>query len=224
MAFYYKMSKLQHNLLIIFMMFLGPIFGSCTDDETITETSINYTLIMSEDLLRFVTPEVTYVDEDGQLIKITGVENLDGLVIENKVELNTNNAHASGWTQQIITGTSDKCWTFSMKFTHLNFFSRMAVKYIPKELAEDIEDKAFDFHHSINSSAIACIISSSKSLSSVSQSAKVYEDSYVTIPAINYQQGDDLKGYLLELYKNPDKAGYYVDGNGDVTRRDEFEI
>ena len=53
------------------------------DDKLETETSISYTLTISPDLLKFVTPQVSYIDENGVLVTITGVEELDGKVIEN---------------------------------------------------------------------------------------------------------------------------------------------
>ena len=214
------------NLLTILFAFACVLLSGCSKDEEeiVTETSINYTLTISPDLLKFVTPQVKYVDENGVLVTITGVEELDGLAIENKAEIDANGVHASGWTNQIITGTGYKCWTINMKFRRLNFHSRMCVSYIPNELSEDIEGKSYDFHHSVNTSVIAITSIKSESLSSISQSSKVYADSHISITKNEYHQGDDLKDYLEILSKNPDKVGYYIDGEGEVSPNDNFTL
>lgn len=213
-------------LLALLLAFCCELFSSCSkdEDEIVTETSINYTLTISPDLLKFVTPQVKYVDENGVLVTITGVEELDGLAIENKAEIDGNGIHASGWTQQTITGTGYKCWTINMKFRHLDFHSRMCVNYIPKELVEDIEGKSYDFHHSVNTSVMAITSIKSESLSSITQNTKVYSDSHISITKNNYKQGDDLKVYLEILSKSPDKVGYYINGDGDVSPKDDFDL
>lgn len=58
------------------------------------------------------------VDENGNLITITGIEELDVKVIENKAEISASSggseAYVSGWTQQVVRGTGYKCWVFQM--------------------------------------------------------------------------------------------------------------
>lgn len=218
--------KKNQNLLTILFAFACILLSGCSkdDEEIVTETSINYTLTISPDLLKFVTPQVKYVDENGVLVTITGVEELDGLAIENKAEIDANGVHASGWTNQIITGTGYKCWTINMKFRRLNFHSRMCVNYILNELPEDTDGKSYDFHHSVNTSVIAITSIKSESLSSISQSSKVYADSHISITKNEYHQGDDLKDYLEILSKNPDKVGYYIDGEGEVSPNDNFTL
>jgi len=206
--------------------------GCGEDIDVTTESSINFTLTMSPDLLKFVTPQVSYVDENGNIVTITGVEDLDGKVIENQAEISHKSGgtevYASGWTKQVVTGTGYKCWTFQMKFNRLNFHSYMGVKYLRNDFVEDTSGKEYDFHHSINTSIIALksTITEKNSLFGSSQSAdsKAYSDSHVSITIGNYKKGDDLEQYLRELSANPDKAGYYVDDNGDVTRRDDFNL
>jgi hypothetical protein len=206
---------------------------ACSEDIDVkTESSINYTLTMSPDLLKFVTPQVSYVDENGNLIVLTGVEELDGKVIENQAEISQKSGgtevYASGWTQQVVTGTGYKCWTFQMKFNRLNFHSYMGVKYLRNDFVEDTSGKVYDFHHSINTSIIALksTITEKHSLFGSTQSvdSKAYSDTHLSISLKDYRKGDDVEEYLRNLTANPDKAGYYVDDNGDVTRRDDFPL
>lgn len=192
------------------------IFVSCNKDDEKTETSISYTITISPDLLKFVTPQVCYVDENGNLVMITGVEELDGKVIENKAEVQNGGSYASSWTTQIISGTGYKCWTIQMKFNHLNFHSYMGVKYLRNDFIEDTEGKIYDFHHNVNTSVNVVKLSDTE--------AKAYSDSHVSITVGNYKKGDDIEKYLENLVKTPDKVGYFIDSDGSVTRNDEFDL
>jgi len=197
----------------------GLVAGCCKDDDddVTTESSINYTLTISPDLLKFVTPQLSYVDENGNLIKVTGVEELDELVLENSAEISKNGSYAGAWSKTVVSGTGYKCWTVKMKFNRLNFHSYMGVKYIKNEFVENTEGKAYDFHHSINTS-----------ISSVTEGRdiglKAYQDTHVSLTLMDFHRGDDLEYYLNNLSQNPDKAGYYVDGDGNVSRKDEFDF
>ena len=183
------------------------------DTEEKTETTINYTITISPDLLKFVTPQVSYVDENGNLVTITGVEELDGKVIENSTKVSNGELYASSWSSTVITGTGYKCWTIQIKYNHLGFHSYMSVKYLRNDFVEDPAGKKYDFYHDINSSASATKISEL----SIHQDQK----NYVTVPTKDYHFGDNIDSYLNSLYNNPDKVGYYVDDNGSITRRDD---
>lgn len=217
------MKSIKYFFNFIAICFIGMSLVSC-EEEDVTQTSIQYTLTISPDLLKFVTPQVNYVDENGALVTISGVEELDGLVLENKAEISINGGYASGWTQQIITGTGYKCWTINMKFNHENFHTRMWVNYLPKEITEDIENKSYNIHHSINTSIVSLKMISSKSPWEFSQSSNAFVDSYVSIGNLDYHPGDDLKMYLDNLYQNPDKVGYYIKAGNDVVREDDFDV
>ena len=209
------------------MAIISIMLVSCSEDVDVeTETSISYTLTMSPDLLKFVTPQVSYIDEKGVLVTITGVEDLDGKVIENSAEVSSGGSYASSWTSTVITGTGYKCWTIKMKFKHLDFHSHMAVKYLRNDFVEDTSGKFYDFHHDINTSVNATKITKTSKGWGGGESVDVssYADSHVSITFGDYHYGDDIETYLVELKNNPDKAGYYVDENGNVTRKDEFEL
>lgn len=203
-----KISKRLFSTTLL--MVITCIISSCGDDdiEIETETNISYTLTISPDLLKFVTPQVSYVDENGNLVTLTGVEDLDGKVIGD-----------SSWTSIVISGTGYKCWTMQMKFKHLGFHSHMTVKYLRNDFVEDTAGKVYNFHHDVFTSIKAKkITKSSKGLDSVS-----YSDSHMSITLVDYHYGDNIETYLKSLYDTPDRVGYYINENGDVNRKDEFE-
>ena len=204
------------------MVLSGGILASCNekddmkDSEVKTETNINYTITMSPDLLKFVTPEVQYVDENGNIVTITGVEDLDGKVIESKAEIKDGESYACAWSSQVITGTGYKCWTIQMKFNRLNFHTYLGVRYIRNDFIEDTTGKVYDFHHNVNTSI--------NLIKTTGAAVKAYSDSHVSVTLGNYKKGDDIETYLENLYKSPDKVGYFIDDDGNVTQKDEFEM
>lgn len=218
----YNSTKQLHmkNYFVLLLILFSTLFASCEDEDVVVETSIQYNLTISPDLLKFVTPQVQYVDENGVLVTITGVQELDGLVLENKAEISGDGGYASAWTQQIITGTGYKCWTINMRFRHTKFHSYMAVKYIPNDFIEDTAGKAYDLYHTVNTSVVSVYLSSTSN----SSTAKAYSDSHISVSVGDYHAGDDLELYISTLSKNPDKVGYYIDEDGVITRKDDFNI
>lgn len=224
------MSK-HYNLLLSFFGLLFCCFNSsCNDKEDIiipendeaVESVVTYTITASPDLLKVASPQVSYVDENGNLVTLTGVEDLDGKVVESKAEEN------GVWISQVITGTGYKCWTLQLKFNRLDFHSYLKVKYLRNDFAEDTRDKVYDFHHDINSSILVVVpspITYDKKTSTLhAPSPKTTYDAYTSITIGNYNAGDDIETYLENLSANPDKVGFYVDENGDVTRENDFEL
>lgn len=212
------MNVLKYCFSFCLIAILGCTLVGCSDDDDKleTETSISYTLTISQDLLKFVTPQVSYIDENGVLVTISGVEDLDGKVIENSAEVEKDGSYAHAWSSTVITGTGYKCWTLKMKFKRLNFHSYMGVRYVRNEFTEDTTGKVYDFHHNINTSVSAVRISGS--------SVNAYQDTHVSVSVGNYHYGDNIDIYLNSLYNNPDKVGYYINENGDVNRNDEFDL
>lgn len=100
----------------------------------------------------------------------------------------------------------------------------MGVKYLTKEFAKDTTNKEYDFHHSINTSINAVTTYISEDNYVTTNSTKIYSDSHTSIIGEDYNAGDNIDAYLYMLQNNPDKTGYYIDGNGAVSRKDDFEI
>jgi len=225
---YENVMKRKKDILIATVSIIsGTLFAGCSEDVDIeTESSVNYTLTISPDFLKFVTPQVSYIDEYGNLVTITGVEELDGKVIESSAEISSgNSAYASAWTQQIVTGTGYKSWTIRMKFKHLNFHSYMGVKYLRNDFTENTDGRVYDFSHNIIAS-ISAVTTLKRTMSGwvTTTSPKAYADTHISLSPMEYHQGDDIDVFLSNLADNPDKVGYYVDGEGNVTIMDEFEM
>jgi len=216
------MNVFKKLLLFAFMGVTVGFFSGCKDDDTSAnsdvkaEASISYVITMSPDLLKFVTPQVKYVDENGNIVTLTGIEDLDGKVIENKAEIKDGESYASAWTSQVITGTGYKCWTVKMKFNRLNFHSYLGVKYIRNDFTEDTKGKAYDFHHNVNTSI--------NIVKKIGTSSSAYQNSHISVSLGEYKKGDDIEIYLQDLYKSPDKVGYFIDNEGNASQRDNFEL
>ncbi|NPD92391.1 hypothetical protein [Xylanibacter muris] len=123
------MKALRNLVLLGIAALIGGLFISCEKEEVKEypneSTTISYLLTVSPDLLKFVSPEVTYVDAEGNVHKISGVKELDSLI-------NVGFAYTPGigvWTVQTIKGTNYKCWNLNMNFNNRPFHSYMGVKY-----------------------------------------------------------------------------------------------
>lgn len=202
--------------LICFSLFGCSKNDTGTENDVKSETSISYIITISPDLLKFVTPQVKYIDENGNLITITGIEDLDRKVIENKAEIIDGKSSSSAWSSVVVTGTGYKCWTINMKFNRLNFHTCMEVKYLRKDFTEDITGNIYNFHHNVNTSIDV--------IKTIGYSTKAFSDTHMSVSRGNYKVGDDIEMYLDDLYKDSDKVGYYIDDNGDVTRKDDFNL
>lgn len=217
------MQKNMFRRLLTFSLIgmIATILASCDDNknndsEVKVEADISYVIAISPDLLKFVTPQVKYVDENGNIVTLTGVEDLDGKVMENKAEIIDGNSKTIAWTYQVIAGTGEKCWTIKMKFNRLNFHSYLGVKYIRNDFIEDTTGKIYNFLHNVRTSINV--------IKTVGTASIVNQDSHIPISLGDYNTGDDIEKYLQDLYKTPDKVGYFIDEDGNVSRRDDFSF
>ena len=187
--------------------------ASSDEDDVHVKADVSYTLTLTSDLLKFVTPEVRYVDARGEVVTLTGVDELDGQVAES--------GSAGSWTSDAVPETGWKKWTVRMEFEHLDFHSYMTVTYRRNEVTEDTAGKTYYFDSSLNSDMDATISKSSKNGIFIS----IYRDRNIKIDigSSYYYSGDDIDTYLDELCAHEDKVGYYIDESGDVSRRAEGE-
>lgn len=205
-------------------------FTSCKDEDVQTweNTSISYMLTMSPDLLKFVYPEVTYVDSKGEIHTISGVEELNNLV-------NVTYTYTPGngvWTIQTIEGTDYKAWTLNMTFQH-PFYSYFGVKYKKLDLAEDPTNKKYDFHHSIFTTTV---YASSKFITTTKVNwigklstkygfgSGALVENHITFSKNSIYSGEEVKDYINNLINTPDKAGYYISEGGKFTKNNDFEL
>ncbi len=192
-------------------------------------TSISYLLTMSPDLLKFVSPEVTYVDAEGNVHKISGVKELDSLI-------HVGFAYTPGigvWTLQTIKGTNYKCWNLNMTFNNRPFHSYMGVKYKKLDFVEDTTGVVYDFHHSIFTTTI--YVNSTLTVTTKSSFWKNPEttigfgsgalvENHIQFTKNSYYKGGEVEGYINQLVNSPDKVGFYIDDKGKFTERDDFPL
>lgn len=226
------MKSLRNFTFIGLIFIIGNTFISCekkdVEKRVWESTNISYLLTMSPDLLKFVYPEVTYVDSEGIVHTISGVEELDNLV-------NTGFAYAPGigvWTFQTIKGTNYKCWNLNMTFGNRPFHSYMGVKYKKLDFVEDTTGVVYDFHHSIFSTTI--YVNSTLEITTTynywSQNTN-YDISYGTWGQVEnhisftkdcYYNGGEVEQYVNELVNTPDKVGFYIDSDGSFKENEDF--
>lgn len=224
------MNKAKYYSLICAICIIGSTLMSCEDEDVKTweTTSISYMLTMSPDLLKFVYPEVTYIDSKGKIHTISGVQKLDSLV-------NVTYTYTPGngvWTIQTIEGTNYKAWTLNMSFQS-PFYSYFGVKYKKLDLVEDTTDKVYDFHHSIFTTTVYAtsqITTTTKVnwLGGVSTElgfgSGALVENHITFTKNNSYSGQDVENYINDLVNTPDKAGYFINEGGKFTKNNDFDL
>lgn len=228
------MKTFRNLSLLGLVVIIGSTLAACEDtnkDTYVNEsTSISYLLTMSPDLLKFVSPEVTYVDGQGNVHKISGVKELDSLV-------NVGFAYTPGigvWTIQTIQGTNYKCWNLCMSFKNRPFHSYMGVKYKKLDFVEDTTGVVYDFHHSIFTTTI--YVNSEFSISTTynywTKKSKVdFEfgtvglvQNHIAFTKDSYYNGGEVEQYVNKLVNTPDKVGFYIDDKGKFTEKNDFPM
>lgn len=225
------MKKINFFLMASTIFLFGSTLLSCEkeDVQKWETTSVSYMLTMSPDLLKFVYPEVTYVDSQGEVHTISGVHDLDSLV-------NVTYTYVPGngvWTIQTIEGTNYKAWTLNMSFKH-PFYSYFGVKYKRLDFVEGIsEDKVYDFHHSIFSTTVYAtshITTTTKVnwLGRVSTEfgfgSGALVENHISFTKNSNYSGQEVEDYINELVNTPDKAGYFINEGGKFTKNNDFEL
>ena len=228
------MNNLRSIILLGFTAItIGSTLISCEKEdvqEKVNEsTSISYLLTMSPDLLKFVSPEVTYVDAQGNVHKISGVKELDSLI-------NVGFAYTPGigvWTIQTIKGTNYKCWNLNMTFKNRPFHSYMGVKYKKLDFVEDTTGVVYDFHHSIFTTTIyvnsTLTITTKSSLwknpeTTIGFGSGALVENHISITKNSYYKGGEVEEYINNLVNTPDKVGFYIDDKGTFTERGDFPL
>lgn len=227
------MKRLKSIILLGLAAIFGSTLISCEKEDVQKEvnesTSISYLLTMSPDLLKFVSPEVTYVDAQGNVHKISGVKELDSLI-------NVSFAYTPGigvWTLQTIKGTNYKCWNLNMTFNNRPFHSYMGVKYKKLDFVEDTTGVVYDFHHSIFTTTI--YVNSTLTITTKSSFWKNPEttigfgsgalvENHISFTKNSFFKGGEVEKYVNDLVDMPDKVGFYIDDKGKFTERDNFPL
>ena len=215
--------KMKFVLCGFMTVLLGCTFVSCNSEDVDSEmaTSISYMLTISPDLLKFVSPEVTYVDADGIEHTISGVNELDSIETQIRLSMPGNVLV----TKQQIVGTNYKCWNLAILFKTLPINTYMIVKYNKLDITEDTEGEIYDFHHSIFTTTM-------RATTNVKYDYKWYSSdpqvsfwttgevtNYIAFTKDGTCNGDDVENYITNLKDTPDFVGFYIDKDGGFSIR-----
>ncbi|MBQ9640157.1 MAG: hypothetical protein IJV06_01125 [Bacteroidaceae bacterium] len=190
-------------LKVLAFLLLSISMVSCSTDK---KAEFAYTLECSEDLLKFVTPEVTVTNADG---------------VEEKIVINDNDwskgnveVNMSGVT---IRRTILNCsWTKSILADDWGVMSSMVVKYVKKENQPVLQEQdSFIFAH-----GISCIVSASKKEKKAFSSKNdlgVGGDILGTTITYQYVSASMVNAYIDNLVANPEKKVFYVNDDGEIS-------
>lgn len=89
----------------------------------------------------------------------------------------------------------------------------MGVKYIWNDFEEDTEGKSYSINTRIS------FVTEGKDIGT-----KAYQDTYVSQTLMEFHRGDNIEKFINNLAQNPDKAGFYNYGEGNVTRSNKFNM
>jgi len=188
------MKKTLLKQAIVFTIIALGLSSCSKDDESV---EMNYIVSCSADLLKFVSPVVTYTDGNGmeKTITLTDADwNKDN-------ELSMGNGNSS----TTITGVDSYTWTKRVVFDSFGVSGKMTVKYVPLTNTEDTTGKKYLFKHNISISANA-------------QSDNV-QSQYVDISldlAGTQVDGTMVSTYINKLVQTPDTKKCVVDGDGGI--------
>lgn len=225
------MKSIKYFFNLIAICIIGMSLVSCEDEDIKSweSTNISYMLTISPDLLKFVEPEVTYVDSQGKVCKISGVHELDNIMTVNHTQAN----FIDVWTIQTIKGTNYKCWTLTMNFKNKPFHSYFGVKYRKKDMVEDTEGKTYDFHHSIFSTTVYATssVTTTTKLNWLGQTSTelgfgsgAVIQNYLSFTKESYFSGAEVEEYINNLVNTPDKAGFLISDEGKFTENTDFSM
>jgi len=187
-----RLFKVLTLMLAVFAL------NSCGDDDPIQNVEMNYILSCSEDLLKFVSPVVTYVDGDGTEKTITlsdGDWNKSGNISVGNESSSTS-----------VTGLKSYVWTRKVTFNSFGVNGKISVKYIPLSNTEDTTDKQYTFFHDVSITATA------KSEYSQNQHTSIDLDLIGSTV-----HGTAVTTYIEKLANATDTKTCSVDGSGSIT-------
>lgn len=184
----------KQTIVLIFAV-LG--LSSCHDEDKV---EMSYTVFCSEDLLRFVSPVVTYVNGDG---------------IEESTTLTTSNWNKSGSvstgdesSSTTITGLKSYTWTQKVVFDSFGVSGKITVKYTPLSDYEDTTEKQYNFNHQVFITAKA----------ENDDIQNQYTNISVDLTGTKID-GENVSTYISNLALSPDTKTCNVDGDGNITIR-----
>ena len=167
----------------LFLSLLAVLLNSC---QVKRETSFNFTLICSEDLLQFVTPTAKWTDAQGKV---------NQLVLTNDM--------FSDKPQDITVSVKDMTlayWREKIMVESDNTSCEMTISYTLKDNAPDINAKDYAIYNTLYGSCIEDVSTWAGGMSSVTYLTFNKDENYTGA----FLKGEELKKALDELVNNPD--------------------
>lgn len=185
------------------MLMLAFGTSSCSDNET---AEFAYVLECSEDLLKFVTPEVTVTNADGKE-ETTVISDNDW--VKSNVELEMSDGGVN-----IRKSVAGYAWVKHIYASNWDVKSSMIIKYIKKENIPALKfQDSFIFSHNLSCSVTAQ--KKKKKFGSIQNDLDVGGD-LITIGISKIVPASEVNDYIDNLISNPDKKSYYVNGDGEI--------
>ena len=172
---------------------------SSSDSKKKATIKINYKAALSQELVEFVTPILTYTDVEG----------------EHEVTMSS-----STWTEvvpeytfngEVVKGDPYYSWTKEISLNSVDITNVISVKFVRKENAQIDNDKTYYFSHNLGMTSATVLYGGS---------INVYNRTDINISIgtnTNEYKGESACKYLEELCKTPDIMKVIIDSEGKLT-------
>lgn len=185
--------------------------SSFTVDVKDSYVTVPYVLRMSEDLLQFVTPELTYTDsEGGTRTKTLAYEDF---------------THSDSVTYSYTYNGVKKYhsylpyakYRFKQRYYSLPTTTEVSVKYVPKGNV-DFTRNDYEFAHGVNRESASGVIYKDGGVILVTESY-INLTINIDINGSDTKTTDDYRQYIEKLATSPDVKKWSINGNGHVEEK-----
>lgn len=171
--------------------------------------AIPYQLQVSEDLLQFVTPEITYNDPLGNK-RTYRLENDDMVHSDSVTYSYTHNGKVENQTY-----LPNAKYSFKLRYTSLPATTEVTVRYIPKDNVE-ITRNDYDFQHRFDRMSASGILYDTNGSATII--TDIYSNFSITInpnsPKRQTEQG--IRQYIETLARTPDVKQWSISTRGKI--------
>lgn len=182
--------------------------SSFTVDVKDSYLTVPYVLQMSEDLLQFVTPELTYTDSEGKT-RTTTLAYEDFTHSDSVTYSYTHNG-----VEAYHTYLPYAKYRFKQRYYSLPTTTEVTVKYIPKNNA-DLSRNDYEFAHGVNRESASGVIHKDGGVILVMESYFSLSIN-IDISGSDTKTKDDYRQYIEKLSTSPDVRKWSINGNGHV--------
>lgn len=187
---------------------------SATSSFTVVNSgyvTVPYVLQVSEDLLQFVTPEITYNDSEGNMHTFT--LGYDDMTHSDSVTT----SYMHNGVEEFYTYLPYAKYTFNLDYHTLPATTEVNVRYIPKENISITRDN-YKFEHGIDrGESVTGLLYTDKGIRVIMQS---YFGFSFTIEkgfdGSKKETEQDIRQYIGKLSTTPDVKKWSIDENGSI--------